>query len=228
MTPINIEACRSIDCHITDKGLDSHPFIFLPTALLDLMAANFISIGEVLTRDPATKGILKSSTMIWCYLLSIPLFKREARGADWCGIMLIFFGGFVKVSIIVPGLFPNYKIQDHCQLANSTISSTLPNTPTSSNLTLGYAMFMIGCLFQSCLFVYQEWLMKNYSISPLRLASWEGILSLLLQGLILIPLYHIKWISKLKILFIPLNTLILLTNNCRCWNQTREQIRGLL
>ena len=217
-----------MDCPISDKGLDSHPFIFLPTALLDLMAANFISIGEVLTRDPATKGILKSSTMIWCYLLSIPLFKREARGADWCGIMLIFFGGFVKVSIIVPGLFPNYKIQDHCQLANSTISSTLPNTPTSSNLTLGYAMFMIGCLFQSCLFVYQEWLMKNYSISPLRLASWEGILSLLLQGLILIPLYHIKWISKLKILFIPLNTLILLTNNCRCWNQTREQIRGLL
>ena len=197
MTPINIETWRSIDCHITDKGLDSHPFIFFPTALLDLMAANFISIGEVLTRDPATKGILKSSTMIWCYLLSIPLFKRVARGADWCGIMLIFFGGFVKVSIIVPGLFPNYKIQDHCEVANSTISSTLPNTPTSSNLALGYTMFVIGYIFQSFVFVYQEWLMKNYSIPPLRLATWEGVLCLSLQGLMLIPLNHIKSISKL-------------------------------
>ena len=211
---------------LSEKGLDSSPHLFLPTALLDLTATNFISIGEVLTRDPATKGILKSTTMIWCYLLSMPLFKREARRTDWCGILLIFLGGFAKVSTIVPGLFPNYKIQDYCQSANSTISLTLYNTPMSSNLALGYTMFVIGCLFQSCLFVYQEWLMKNHSIPPLRLASWEGVLSLPLQGLILIPLYHIKWISKLKILFIPLNTLILLTINCRCWTQTREQIRG--
>ena len=194
-------ACLTkISNKVIDEGLHSSPHLFVPNALLDLMAVNFISIGEVLTRDPATKGILKSTTMIWCYLLSMPLFKREARRTDWCGILLIFLGGFAKVSTIVPGLFPNYKIQDYCQSANSTISFTFYNTPISSNLALGYTMFVIGCLFQSCLFVYQEWLMKNRSIPPLRLASWEGVLSLPLQGLILIPLYHIKSKSKLKFL----------------------------
>ena len=161
------------------------------------MAANFISIGEVLTRDPATKGILKSSTMIWCYLISIPLFKREAKRADWCGFLLIFLGGFVKVSIIVPSLFPNYEILDHCHATNATTSSGLSDAPTSIDLALGYTMFGIGYIFQSCLFIYQEWLMKNYSIPPLRLATWEGVFSLSLQMMILIPLYHIKSISKL-------------------------------
>ena len=182
---------------ISDKGLDSSPLLFLPTALLDLTATNFISIGEVLTRDPATKGIIKASTMIWCYLLSIPLFKRDARVADWCSIMLIFLGGFVKVSVSIHGLFPDYRIQDHCNIANVTNSTTLSNIQTASNLSLGYTMFVVGFLFQSCLFIYQEWLMKNYGVPPLRLATWEGVLGLFLQGIILIPLYHIKSISKL-------------------------------
>ena len=196
MTPINIETWRSIDCHITDKGLDSQPFIFFPTALLDLMAANFISIGEVLTRDPATKGILKSSNMLWCYVLSVPLFKRDSKVSEWCGILLIFLGGFVKVSVSIHGLFPDYRIQDHCNIANTTNSTTLSNIQTASNLALGYTMFVVGYLFQSCLFIYQEWLMKNYGVPPLRLATWEGGLGLFLQGIILIPLYHIKSISK--------------------------------
>ena len=161
------------------------------------MAVNFISIGEVLTRDPSTKGIFKASTMIWCYLLSIPLFKRHARVTDWCSIMLIFFGGFVKVSIIVPSLFPNYESLDHCHAANATTSSGLSDAQTSIDLALGYTMFVIGYIFQSCLFIYQEWLMKNYSVPPLRLATWEGVFSLSLQMMVLIPLYHIKSISKL-------------------------------
>ena len=191
-------ACLTkISNKVIDERPHSSPHLFVPNALLDLMAVNFISIGEVLTRDPATKGIIKASTMIWCYLLSIPMFKRDARATDWCGIILIFLGGFVKVSIIFPDLFPNHEIQDHCHATNTTVSSGLYDAPTSINLALGYTMFMIGYIFQSCLFIYQEWLMKNYSVPPLRLATWEGVFSLFLQGMILIPLYHIKSIGKL-------------------------------
>ena len=164
------------------------------------MAVNFISIGEVLTRDPATKGIIKASTMIWCYLLSIPLFKRDERVTDWCSIMLIFLGGFVKVSIILPGLFTDHEIQDHCHATNTTVSSGLYDAPTSISLALGYTMFMIGYIFQSCLFIYQEWLMKKYSVPALRLATWEGVFSLCFQGMILIPLYQIKSIGKLLLI----------------------------
>ena len=192
-----IRLFNKISNKVIDEGLHSSPHLFLPNALLDFMAVNFISIGEVLTRDPATKGIIKASTMIWCYLLSIPLFKRDARVADWCSIMLIFLGGFVKVSIILPGLFPDHEIQDHCHVTNTTVSSGLYDAPTSISLALGYTMFMIGYIFQSCLFIYQEWLMKKYSVPPLRLATWEGVFSLCFQGMILIPLYHIKSIGKL-------------------------------
>ena len=160
------------------------------------MAVNFITLGDVLTRDPATKGILKSSNMLWCYLLSVPLFKRDSKVFEWCGILLIFLGGFVKVSVSIHGLFPDYRIQDHCNIANATNSTILSNIQTASNLALGDTMFLVGYLFQSCLFIYQEWLMKNYGVPPLRLATWEGGLGLFLQGIILIPLNHIKSISK--------------------------------
>ena len=188
--------CNKIYFEILDGGLDPSPHLFLPNALLDLMAVNFITMGDVLTRDPATKGILKSSNMLWCYVLSVPLFKRDSKVSEWCGILLIFLGGFVKVSVSIHGLFPDYRIQDHCNIANATNSTTLSNIQTASNLTLGYTMFVVGYLFQSCLFIYQEWLMKNYGVPPLRLATWEGGLGLFLQGIILIPLNHIKSISK--------------------------------
>ena len=99
--------CNKIYFEILDGGLDPSPHLFLPNALLDLVALNFLTMGDVLTRDPGTKGVLKSSNMLWCYLLSVPLFKRDSKVSEWCCILLIFLGGFVKVSVSIHGLFRN-------------------------------------------------------------------------------------------------------------------------
>ena len=152
-----------------------------------------MAIGDVLTKDQATKAILGSTTMIWCYLISIPLFKREMKTHQWIGILLISVGGFVKVSIIVPGLFPNYVIHDYCTGEDESLSMV---SNSKTNLGIGYCLYTAGYLLWSCLFLYQEHIMKKYNIPPVRIAAWEGLMSLTIQGLIMIPFYHIKSTSK--------------------------------
>ena len=192
--------------------------MLLPSALLDLVALNFISLGYVLTRDPATKEILKSSTMIWCCLISIPLFQTRPKLYQWLGIVMISIGGFVKVSVTIPGIFPHYIVRDYCN-DNSTALMTEDGNSDSS-IGIGYLMFVIGYFFISCAFIYQEWVLRKYTVPPVRLAAWEGILGLTLQGLLLIPLYFIKSKGTLH--------LINLSYFLRCFSFTNVMIFLLL
>ena len=113
--------CYFISSQFLDNQSSPSRWLFLPSSIMDVIAINMMAIGDVLTKDQATKAILGSTTMIWCYLISIPLFKREMKTHQWIGIFLISVGGFVKVSIIVPGLFPNYVIHDYCTGADESL-----------------------------------------------------------------------------------------------------------
>ena len=89
------------------------------------------NIGLVLTRDAGSYVIIRSSNMIWCALLSIPILGRYPKLHQILGILVCGAGVFVKSSIMFPFIFADYKEHDYCQdgnnITNVKISSEIGN-----------------------------------------------------------------------------------------------------
>ena len=59
--------------------------------------------------------VVKSSRMIWCCLISVPVFGRRPRWFQCLGMTVIVCGLFVKASVMFQDIFPDYREIDHCQ-----------------------------------------------------------------------------------------------------------------
>jgi len=97
------------------KMVKMRPVLLLPPALMDWIATYLLSLGLVLTRDAGTYEIVKASTMVWCALLAIPVMRRWLRWYQWLGILLVSVGVFVKASIMIPAIFPEYQKHEYCE-----------------------------------------------------------------------------------------------------------------
>ena len=83
-----------------EKELAVNIFILFPAALLDIGGCVLNNVGLVMSRDAGTYQMLVSSCMVWCGLISIPVFRRNLAGCQWWGIGVIAFGLFVKACLL--------------------------------------------------------------------------------------------------------------------------------
>ena len=98
--------------------LHSDMITLFPAALMELFGEILANIGLVLTKDGGTSQVLDCSYMIWCGLISFFVFQRSLKWFEWTGILLITSGIFIKISIMMPIIFPNYKEKNYCQQEN--------------------------------------------------------------------------------------------------------------
>ena len=94
-------------------------FYLLPPTVFDLLGVTLQNIGLVLTRDGGSFMVIRSSSMIWCALLSIPILGRYPKLYQILGMFVCAAGVFVKSSIMFPFIFANYKEYDYCQDGNN-------------------------------------------------------------------------------------------------------------
>ena len=76
----------------TDREVPVNILILLPAALMDLGGEILSNMGLVLSRDAATHDILECSAMVWCGLISVPVFGRRLKLFQWLGMIFIATG----------------------------------------------------------------------------------------------------------------------------------------
>ena len=99
-------------------------FIMLPAALMDMSGEFLLNTGLVLSRDAGTYQIMRSSTLVWSCLISIPVFKRIPKWFQGIGIILISIGLFTKASIMIQSIFPDHEENDCCEGYHDTTNTT--------------------------------------------------------------------------------------------------------
>ena len=111
--------------------------------------------------------------MIWCAIISVPLFHRKINYHQLVGMITIAAGLFVKSSVMIPSIFPDYVQEKHCdpQFLNSS-TETQENEGVKTvdeasdqvhHLIIGYLCVVLGHFLFSCLFVYEEKFVKMYN-----------------------------------------------------------------
>ena len=95
---------------VREEEIPVNIFILLPPALIELAGGILNYAGLAFMRgDAGTYQMLSASLMIWCGLLSIPVFRRNLSWFQWLGMLVIAGGLFVKASIMFPSIFPSQR-----------------------------------------------------------------------------------------------------------------------
>ena len=180
-----------------DQEIPVNIFVVFPGTILDICGGVLNNLGLVMSRDAGSFQMLTSSRMVWCGLLSIPVFRRNLKWSQWSGVAVIVLGLFVKASVMFPSIFPDYEDRNHCgDYSNQTSSDRQeagePPNEKHLNVIIGYVCIVLGQLSYACMNVYDENNVKKYRIPPLKAVGYKGVFGIFVMGLVLWPLYFIK------------------------------------
>lgn len=106
------------------KPMDS--LLLFPASLLDIAGTSLGYVGLGFLKDPGFFQMLRTTPIVFCGLLSIPILKRRLRWYQWTGILLIFVGIAIKCIPDIIDIFdpPEDKAKGRACIDHQDINGT--------------------------------------------------------------------------------------------------------
>lgn len=155
---------------LTRGNQNFNPFIFLPPALLDMIATSIMYIGLHLTYASSFQ-MLRGSVVIFVALLSVAFLRRVISTREWIAIALIMTG------LTIVGV-------------SDFVSSSGTKVDVNSVLT-GDMLIVMAQIITALQMIYEEKFVKNLDIPALQAVGWEGFFGFIVLGALQVPFYYI-------------------------------------
>ncbi|ODN03330.1 Solute carrier family 35 member F6 [Orchesella cincta] len=152
------------------QGTAFNRLIFLPPAMMDLLATSTMYVGLNLTFASSFQ-MLRGSVIVFTGLLSVAFLNRSLTFVKWFGISFILLGlGIVGLSD-----FSTHGADGHGK----------------NNMITGDLLIVMAQIISASQMVYEEKYVSKYNVPPLQAVGWEGVFGFLVLGFLLIPMYFI-------------------------------------
>jgi len=148
-----------------------NPFIFLPPALLDMLATSTMYVGLNLTYASSFQ-MLRGAVIIFTGLLSTAFLGRLLKGREWLGMLTVICG----LSIVGA---TDFIFGDNS--ANSL-----------NNIITGDLLIVMAQIVTASQMVWEEKFVTKHNVPPLQAVGWEGVFGFTTLSLLLIPMYYIR------------------------------------
>jgi len=148
-------------------------FLFLPSALFDVVASFMGYVGLTMT-SAAQYQMLRGSNIIFVGILSVIVLKRRLEWFRWtgiavvvCGITMVGGADFIKTG----------DLEEEEGALNQAV--------------IGDIIIVCSQLVSACQCVYEEKYITKYDVHPLKVVGSEGIFGLTLLALAQVAFYFI-------------------------------------
>ena len=146
-------------------------------AILDLVATGLCFIG-LLTVPASVSQLMRASMIIFSAILSVTFLKRKLLGYHWFGVFLC------TLAIALVG-YAN-------MMAATTDSGPVDaHRPSQSMVLFGMALIVLGQIVQASQVVFEEKLLRGYSIEPFHIVGMEGCVGTIAMILIVFPILYL-------------------------------------
>ena len=145
------------------------------------------------------------SRMLWTSVLSVPVFGRKPRWFQVLGMTTVSVGLFIKASLIIPGIYPDYQKEEYCQDHKDFTDANITTVTSGQDVKIvfqhwldhnktiiGYALFALADIFYGMMFIYEEWIGKHWSMPAMKIIGWEGLFGFGITLVLLIPMNFIE------------------------------------
>jgi len=126
-----------------------NPLLLFPASLLDIVGTSLGYVGLGFLRDPGFFQMLRTTPIVFCGLLSIPILKQRLKWFQWTGIMMIVIGIVIKSIPSVIEMFSDepedLSIGDACvKKMNTSLYEFQDNWEIDMDGQYGRCAFNIG------------------------------------------------------------------------------------
>ncbi|OXA56921.1 hypothetical protein Fcan01_08041 [Folsomia candida] len=146
---------------LVDNSPSFSRWIFLPPALMDMIATSTMYVGLTLTYASSFQ-MLRGAVIIFTGLLSVAFLHRVLESIKWLGISFIILG----LTVVGTSDFI-FKSNDDSRGRNNIITGDL------------------------LIMVYEEKFINKHNVPALQAVGWEGVFGFCTLGFLLIPMYFI-------------------------------------
>jgi len=173
--------------HLLETG-NSSPVESVPTfwmaaklisipAILDLVATGLCFIG-LLTVPASVSQLMRASMIIFSAILSVTFLKRKLLGYHWFGVFLC------TLAIALVGYA-------NMMAADTSSGPVDPHRPSQSMVLFGMALIVLGQIVQASQVVFEEKLLRGYSIEPFHIVGMEGCVGSIAMILVVFPILYL-------------------------------------
>ena len=180
-------------------------WLAIPPMICDLITTVLIYIGLNLT-TASSYQMISGSVVIFTGIGSHVFLGRRLRWFQWLGMMILCIG---LITIGLGDLYDHIPVKCYIRAKDSTNNETYnvkydiyPLQPLCENevkqSARGMSSEILGDLFVivaqitlSFQIVYEDYILSNYTISPLELLAWEGSYGFIMMSFLLVILNYI-------------------------------------
>jgi len=142
-------------------------------AILDLIATGLCFIG-LLSVPASVSQLMRASMIIFSAILSVVFLKRRLLGFHWFGVFLC------TLAIGIVG-YANMM---------ASASTTDSSSASSGAVLFGMTLIILGQVVQASQVVFEEKLLRGYSIEPFHIVGMEGCVGTIAMIAIVFPILY--------------------------------------
>lgn len=146
-------------------------FIFLPPAILDMLATSTMYVGLNLTYASSFQ-MLRGAVIIFTGLLSTAFLGRLLKGREWLGMATVIAG------LAVVGAADFIYGGDGANSLNSIVTGDL--------------LIVMAQIVTAAQMVWEEKFVTKHNVPPLQAVGWEGVFGFVTLSALLVPMYFVR------------------------------------
>jgi len=177
----------------SDPANRPHLGVFVILTLFDLSASTLNGVGLIWVSASANQ-MLRGSMIFFTGVFSVFIFRKNLKKMQWAGI------GIVMMGLVLVG-------------AAGMLRPTSDETPPASDVFVGILLVLSGSALNSLQNVFEEKLLKGYSVDPLDVVGWEGVIGTALCIFVMLPIVQAIPGSDVGSVENTRDTLMMLTGN---------------
>jgi drug/metabolite transporter (DMT)-like permease len=146
-------------------------------AILDLIATGLCFIG-LLSVPASVSQLMRASMIVFSAVLSVVFLKRRLLGYHWLGVIMC------TLAIGIVGYA-------NMMAAGSSSPEVDTSNPSQSRVLFGMILIILGQVVQASQVVFEEKLLRGYSIEPFHIVGMEGCVGTLAMITIVFPVLYL-------------------------------------
>ncbi|KAJ1912565.1 hypothetical protein H4219_005550 [Mycoemilia scoparia] len=163
-------------------------------AICDICGTTLMNVGLLYT-TASVYQMLRGAVVVFSGLFSVIFLRHRLRVFQWISLFLVMLGvGLVGLSNIIAshgGENQHQHDQDDDINNNNNFSFvTTMVMPQAEKSALGVTLVLLAQVFSATQFVFEELIMRSYSLTPIKAVGLEGIYGLTTVS-VAIPILHV-------------------------------------